>query len=256
MNKLIVAAVAIGLTAGLTGCKDKSSEAEMPTTEHMTSTDAGAETTPASAMEFTSEDAKASYAIGFGGGDSMKRELSELELETFIKGFTDGFTGKTPALDQKEMGSVIQALQSRKMASMKAKADSAKSENSAAGVAFLEKNKALPGITTTASGLQYEVITKGTGATPSKEDKVSVHYHGTLTDGTVFDSSVDRGSPTSFGVGQVIKGWTEALQLMKVGGKWKLTIPSDLAYGERGAGGKIGPNAVLVFEVELLEIVK
>ena len=124
------------------------------------------------------------------------------------------------------------------------------------GNAFLEKNKAREGVTTTASGLQYEVITAGTGAMPVATDQVRVHYHGTLIDGKVFDSSVDRGEPVVFGVNQVIPGWTEALQLMPVGSKWKIYLPSAIAYGERGAGGDIGPNSVLIFEVELLEIVK
>ena len=129
-------------------------------------------------------------------------------------------------------------------------------ENLEAGNAFLEKNKKRKGVTVTESGLQYEILTEGTGPKPTAEDQVRVNYHGTLIDGTVFDSSVDRGEPAVFGVGQVIKGWTEALQLMPVGSKWKVYIPSDLAYGERGAGGEIGPNATLIFEVELLEIVK
>ena len=124
------------------------------------------------------------------------------------------------------------------------------------GNAFLETNKAREGVTVTESGLQYEVLTEGTGTKPTASDKVRVHYHGTLIDGTVFDSSVDRGEPATFGVGQVIKGWTEALQLMPVGSKWKLVIPSALAYGERGAGGDIGPNETLIFEVELLEIIE
>ena len=124
------------------------------------------------------------------------------------------------------------------------------------GNAFLEKNKAREGVVTTASGLQYEIITEGTGPKPTAEDDVRVHYHGTLIDGTVFDSSVDRGEPIVFGVGQVIPGWSEALQLMPVGSKWKIYIPAELAYGERGAGADVGPNAVLIFEVELLEIVK
>jgi FKBP-type peptidyl-prolyl cis-trans isomerase len=124
------------------------------------------------------------------------------------------------------------------------------------GNAFLEKNKARAGVTTTQSGLQYEVLTAGTGPMPTAADQVRVHYHGTLIDGKVFDSSVDRGEPVVFGVGQVIPGWTEALQLMPVGSKWKIYLPSQIAYGERGAGGDIGPNAALIFEVELLEIVK
>ncbi|NQU54256.1 MAG: FKBP-type peptidyl-prolyl cis-trans isomerase [Bacteroidetes bacterium] len=128
-------------------------------------------------------------------------------------------------------------------------------ENLEAGNAFLETNKAREGITVTESGLQYEVLTAGTGAKPTAADQVRVHYHGTLINGTVFDSSVDRGEPATFGVGQVIPGWTEALQLMTVGSKWKVYLPSEIAYGERGAGGDIGPNAALIFEVELLEII-
>jgi FKBP-type peptidyl-prolyl cis-trans isomerase len=124
------------------------------------------------------------------------------------------------------------------------------------GNAFLEKNKSRAGVTTTESGLQYEILTAGTGPMPTAADQVRVHYHGTLIDGKVFDSSVDRGEPVVFGVGQVIPGWTEALQLMPVGSKWKIYLPSNIAYAERGAGGDIGPNAALIFEVELLEIVK
>jgi FKBP-type peptidyl-prolyl cis-trans isomerase len=124
------------------------------------------------------------------------------------------------------------------------------------GNAFLEENKSREGVNTTASGLQYEVISEGDGPKPSADDRVRVHYHGTLIDGTVFDSSVERGEPAVFGVGQVIPGWTEALQLMPVGSKWKIYVPSNLAYGERGAGADIGPNTTLIFEVELLEIVE
>ena len=134
------------------------------------------------------------------------------------------------------------------------KKEAAKQKNKLEGEAFLKQNAERKEVITLESGLQYEVLTEGTGQVPSADDKVSVHYHGTLIDGTVFDSSVQRGQPTSFPVTGVIKGWVEALQLMPVGSKWKLFIPSDLAYGERGAGGQIGPNAALVFEVELLGI--
>ncbi|MBL6873774.1 MAG: FKBP-type peptidyl-prolyl cis-trans isomerase, partial [Flavobacteriales bacterium] len=122
------------------------------------------------------------------------------------------------------------------------------------GQAFLDENAKKEGVVTTASGLQYQVLTQGQGAKPAASDEVTVHYHGTLIDGTVFDSSVDRGQPASFPVGGVIQGWVEALQLMNVGSKYKLFIPSNLAYGERGAGGSIGPNETLIFEVELLSI--
>jgi FKBP-type peptidyl-prolyl cis-trans isomerase len=124
------------------------------------------------------------------------------------------------------------------------------------GQAFLEENAGRSGVEVTESGLQYEVLKEGVGAKPTANDQVRVHYHGTLIDGTVFDSSVERGQPAVFGVGQVISGWTEALQLMPEGSKWKLFIPANLAYGERGAGSKIGPNSALIFEVELLEIMK
>ena len=129
-------------------------------------------------------------------------------------------------------------------------------ENKKAGEEFLAENGKKDGVVTTESGLQYEVLKAGKGAKPTAADRVKVHYHGTLLDGTVFDSSVDRGEPTSFGVSQVIKGWTEALQLMPVGSKYKLYIPGNLAYGTRGSGAKIGPNQLLVFEVELLAIEK
>jgi len=125
---------------------------------------------------------------------------------------------------------------------------------SASGEAFMAENAARAEVTTTDSGLQYEVLTEGTGPKPEATDTVVTHYHGTLTDGTVFDSSVERGSPASFPVNRVIPGWTEALQMMGVGSKWRLVVPPELAYGERGAGGAIPPNATLVFEVELLEI--
>jgi len=122
------------------------------------------------------------------------------------------------------------------------------------GIAFLEKNKTKEGVTVTESGLQYEIIEEGEGPMPTLQDNVTTHYHGTLIDGTVFDSSVDRGEPVSFPVSGVISGWTEALQMMKVGSKWKLYVPSDLAYGERGSGPKIKPNSALIFEVQLIRI--
>ena len=128
--------------------------------------------------------------------------------------------------------------------------------NKQQGAAFLAANKSKPGVKTTASGLQYKVLKAGNGPTPKATDKVRTHYHGTLIDGTVFDSSVQRGEPAEFPVSGVIRGWTEALQLMKVGDKWQLFIPSELAYSARGAGGVIGPNSTLVFEIELLEILK
>jgi FKBP-type peptidyl-prolyl cis-trans isomerase len=196
---------------------------------------------------------KAAYAIGLDIGQRLLTDDLAVNPDLVAKGLTDALKKSKPLLTEeqvtatmKEFGKIMQARAETKN---KAAADK--------GVAFLAENKKKKGVKTTASGLQYEVITEGKGATPKKTDKVKVHYHGTLVDGTVFDSSVERNEPASFGVGQVIPGWTEALQLMKVGDKWKLTIPSELAYGARGTpGGPIPPNAVLVFDVELLDIVK
>jgi len=247
-KNIIIGAVALALVA----CQ--------PANEDVNAAEVAPETKVAQAAAQTSDFAttedKESYAIGLKYGESMGRDLSELQLKTFFQGFSDGFEGNPGKLSQEEVVTVLQALQTRKMAEMKEKSESAGSENNKKSAEFLAENKKRDGVKTLASGLQYEVITAGKGASPSKEDTVSVHYHGTLIDGTVFDSSVDRGKPASFGVGQVIKGWTEALHLMKTGDKWKVFIPSALAYGERGAGGKIGPGAALIFEVELLSIEK
>ena len=150
----------------------------------------------------------------------------------------------------------MMAFQQLMEAKMAAKAEALTKENIAAGAKYLEENKKREGVKVTESGLQYEVLTAGSGPKPAASDTVSVHYHGTLLDGTVFDSSVERGVPAEFAVGGVIPGWTEALQLMPTGSKWKVVIPSELAYGPRGAGRDIGPHATLVFEVELLDIKK
>ncbi|KAA2241886.1 FKBP-type peptidyl-prolyl cis-trans isomerase [Chitinophaga agrisoli] len=192
----------------------------------------------------------ASYAIGQDIGNTLKSQgLDHLNTALLIKAIQDATKDQKPLLTQEQSQmSIREYLQ--KIAAEKS------SKNKAAGDAFLAANKAKPGVTTLPDGLQYLVLKEGTGPKPTANDRVKTHYHGTLIDGTVFDSSVDRGQPITFAVGGVIKGWTEALQLMPVGSKWRLFIPADLAYGDRQQGPKIGPNSTLVFDVELLEIVQ
>jgi len=196
-----------------------------------------------------------SYAIGILVGSNNLKQLSsapggdELDVNVMASAFTSASLEGELQITEEDANTLVQAF-------FQGAGERKGQANLEAGNAFLEANKAREGVSTTESGLQYEVITEGTGAKPTATDQVRVHYHGTLIDGTVFDSSVDRGEPATFGVGQVIPGWTEALQLMPVGSKWKVYLPSAIAYGERGAGGEIGPNAALIFEVELLEIIK
>jgi len=195
-----------------------------------------------------------SYAIGVLVGSNNLKQLSsapggeELNKTVMSSAFNAASMEEELLITEEDANALVQSF-------FQNAGERQGQDNLEAGNAFLEANKAREGITTTESGLQYEVLTEGTGAQPVATDQVRVHYHGTLIDGTVFDSSVDRGEPATFGVGQVIPGWTEALQLMPVGSKWKVYLPSNIAYGERGAGGDIGPNAALIFEVELLEII-
>ena len=199
---------------------------------------------------------KASYSIGVQMGTQMAPLKDMLNQDAIIMGFKDTISGTEAKLSAEEMQTVMQGFQKTIMEKQQAEKSAASANNAAEGEKFLADNKAKDGIKTTASGLQYKVITAGTGATPKATDTVVTHYSGTLINGKVFDSSYKRNSPATFPVNGVIKGWTEALQLMKVGAKWQLFIPADLAYGERGAGANIGPNQVLIFEIELLEIKK
>lgn len=203
--------------------------------------------------EMTTFEQRASYAIGLTVAQGMSQDQigMELDVEMFSRALGDVLGGKELALNDQEIGEIFNEMRQNIAAMAEAKAE----ETKAAGVAFLEENKGKDGITTTASGLQYRVITAGDGATPTADQTVEVHYTGKLLDGTKFDSSYDRGTPAQFPVGGVIKGWTEALQLMKVGSKWEVWIPSEIAYGARGAGEDIGPHEVLNFEMELLGIV-
>jgi FKBP-type peptidyl-prolyl cis-trans isomerase len=195
-----------------------------------------------------------SYGIAIGLGQRMRADGMPLDVDAFQMGFKDGLTDATPKLTQEEIAAEMQSYQEKAMAEHEAAQAALGEANLAASAAFLAENGAREGVVTTESGLQYEVLTEGTGPKPGPEDTVEVHYRGTLVDGTEFDSSYGRGETVTFGVGQVIPGWTEALQLMSEGSKWKLAIPSELAYGAGGAGQVIGPNAVLIFEVELVSI--
>lgn len=200
---------------------------------------------------------KVSYSIGLRMGQNFAGDEIEINMSWLTKGIQEGLKEESqPLLTDKEQREAMVEFQKELQKKQTAKAEAASKKNKEDGEKFLAANKKKEGVKTTDSGLQYSILQEGDGAKPKETDVVKVHYHGTLTDGTVFDSSVERGEPAQFPVNRVIKGWTEALQLMQVGDKFKLVIPSDLAYGERGAGGDIGPNAVLVFEVELLDIVK
>jgi len=193
-----------------------------------------------------------SYAIGFQIGKDIScigLSAEDLELKELLEGFTDGLAGKSKLNDQ-QMQQAMASLQEQ----MKAKMIQKSRKNLERANDFLKTNKDKEGVQTTKSGLQYQAIKSGSGKTPALTSTVKVHYEGKLLDGKVFDSSIARGEPIEFPVNGVIPGWTEALQRMKVGDKWKLFIPPGLAYGERGAGSDIGPNELLVFEVELLDV--
>jgi FKBP-type peptidyl-prolyl cis-trans isomerase len=195
----------------------------------------------------------AAYAIGVDLGNNIRKNLPEapggkdLNPEIILQAFSTVMKGDSGLIASAKAGAITQGY------FVKAQSQEG-NKNKEAGKKFLADNGKKSGVTTTASGLQYEVIKTGTGPKPTAANTVKVHYHGTTIDGKVFDSSVDRGEPVTFGLGQVIKGWTEALQLMPVGSKWKIYIPSELGYGEQAAGPKIKPNSVLIFEVELISI--
>ena len=221
----------------------------------------GSETAPADeALALESLTQKSSYVIGTDIGGRFSSQGLEIDLDALSAGIGDAVAGNEPRLTEDEAKEALQAFveqQQSKMAerqqSAQADRDRMAEQNRIEGAAFLEANQAKDGIVITESGLQYKIVEPGDGAKPTTEDVVQVHYRGTLLDGTEFDSSYARGEPAEFPVTGVIAGWTEALQLMNEGAKWELYIPAELAYGERGAGGDIGPNAVLIFEVELLK---
>lgn len=196
---------------------------------------------------------KASYGIGLQVGNQLARGqvFDGMDSAAIAAGLVDALEGKESQLDQATLEQAFSEID----AQIKAKAQAEGASLAAEGEAFLKENAQREGVKTLESGLQYEVLQEGSGETPSASSTVKTHYHGTLTNGEVFDSSVERGQPAEFPVNGVIAGWTEALQQMRVGSKWRLYVPPHLAYGDRGAGGKIGPNATLIFDVELIDIV-
>ena len=197
---------------------------------------------------------KISYVLGQEIGSGFKESPTDIDLELFMRGLKDSLNEQKPLLDPDEANQIKEEF-SRQVKESRAKKIAALSEkNQQAEAVFMAENKTREGVVTTESGLQYMVLRKGDGSRPTSSDTVTVHYRGALLDGTEFDSSYERNQPASFKVAGVIAGWTEALQLMNVGSKFRLFIPSKLAYGKRGAGGKIGPNEMLIFDVELLEI--
>ncbi|MCG8393693.1 MAG: FKBP-type peptidyl-prolyl cis-trans isomerase [Pseudomonadales bacterium] len=207
-------------------------------------------------VELKTDDQKASYALGFRSAEQM-RNLDNLDLDAMVAGLRDGFEENGQSqLGDEDLDQLIRDFQGRMMAAQQKKMEEQATANLESSESFLEENAERDGVTVTESGLQYEVLASGEegGVSPTLEDTVEVHYHGTLPDGTVFDSSVERGQPATFGLQHIIKAWQEALPMMKEGDKWKIVVPPALGYGEQGAGGDIGPNQVLIFEIELLDV--
>lgn len=221
--------------------------------------------TPLMAQEVTPLETpreQASYGIGLNMAESLTQSgltVEEVDPAAIGQAIADTLNGVESRLTPEQLQAAFAELtkiMEGKQAAIQAEAEAKANARMIEGQTFMDQNKSAEGITTTESGLQYKVVTEGEGTSPTASDTVSVHYEGRLLDGKVFDSSYDRGAPASFGVGQVIPGWTEALQLMKPGSKWEVWIPSEIAYGARGAGADIGPNEVLNFTIELLEVVQ
>lgn len=241
MKHQILLVAAIG--AALVGCNQKEAQ------------DPAKDTAKPASMVLDSQEKKVSYGMGIGLGERIKHENFSVDIAAFSEGVRDAIEGSERLMTQEEIMTEMKAFQQQQMEKQQAERESLAAANKSAGEAFLAENKTKEGVVTTDSGLQYKVVTEGKGPKPAATDTVEVHYLGTLIDGTEFDSSYKRNSTVSFPVNGVIPGWTEALQLMPVGSKWQLFIPSDLAYGPGGTGGgPIGPNATLIFDVELVAI--
>ncbi len=202
------------------------------------------------AAKIETDKQKLSYAMGVFFGQSVSRQDMDLDITAFMQAVEDILKGSELKLSRSEMQQILSDYQKKEQEQRVAQAN----DNKQSGIKYLEENKKKDGVVALPNGLQYKIIKEGKGKKPAIDDTVIVHYRGTLIDGTEFDSSFSRGQPAELGVNRVIKGWQEALQLMPVGSKWQLAIPSDLAYGERGAGGVIGPNSTLLFDIELIDI--
>jgi len=239
LKKIKYLPIALATSLFLVGCE----EAAKP--------NAGATAPAAVALE--SEIQKVSYIMGTNIGGQIKGEAFEVDIPSLTMGLSDAVAGNEPKLTEDEVKAVIEAFQAKMMAEQEAGAKLVAETNLQEGETFLAENAKKDGVVVLESGLQYKVLTAGSGAIPAPENTVEVHYVGTLIDGSEFDSSIKRGVPAQFGVTQVIPGWVEALQLMKEGAKWELYVPAGLAYGPGGTGGLIGPNQTLIFEVELLK---
>lgn len=199
---------------------------------------------------------KTSYSMGYNMGKNFKEIYEKIDQDKLIQGIIDAINQKDPRISMKEISDTLMKLQEQVAEQKKEEQKTIAEQNKKIGTQFLEKNAKEKGVKVTASGLQYKIINQGKGANPVATDRVRVHYRGKFIDGNEFDSSYKRGEPTTFRLDQVIPGWTESLQLMNTGAKYVVFIPSELAYGERGAGNVIGPNLTLIFEIELLEILK
>ena len=269
MQRFLSAAVYL-LAAGMMLVGSRYAHAQQPpaatttTAPAATTPKAPAKKAPATAAKttapapLTARKDRFSYALGMnqgaGLGAMLKKQSVEIDPKLVIQGFNDGLTGAKTQLTEQEAQAVLQEVGTEVRKAQMEKAQKEGEANRTEGAAFLAANKAKEGVVTLPSGLQYKILTAGTGPKPTAADTVVCNYKGTLVNGTEFDSSSKHGGPATFPVSGVIKGWTEALQLMPVGSKWQLFIPSNLAYGERGTGGDIGPDATLIFEVELLSI--
>jgi FKBP-type peptidyl-prolyl cis-trans isomerase len=215
---------------------------------------AGAKRPATPAVPLKTQKEKASYAIGQNIGKGLQKDGVDVDAASMARGIRDALAGSKSLLTPEEAQAALTALATEVRAKQQIKMEQLSAANKKEGDAFLAANKAKEGVVALPSGLQYKILTPGTGPKPTAGDKVECNYRGTLIQGTEFDSSYKRGKPVTFQVGEVIKGWSEALQLMPVGSKWQLFVPPDLAYGDRGAGQEIGPNSTLIFEVELLSI--